>query len=194
MTTKRKTLIALGVAALLVACAVGVAAILSAGASRTPQPPTTQAPTAEPPATPTLSADPYALQAYYLAWADREDYGGIYYDEDGVLVVNIAGDVSGLAPEPGVRYQEVTYPLERLEAVKDFLADYMAEYSIMMLDADEVTNLVDIGLKSYTQENMDQIRALVHDHYPDIDTDCLHFEDYSDLTISFTAGQEPATP
>lgn len=182
MTLKRKALIVLGTAALLAACAVGVAATFSGA----PQ-------AAEPLATPTLNADIQAIEAYYLARADQEDYGGIYYDEEGVLVVNIAGDVSGLTPKPGVRYQEVTYPLRDLEAIKDFLTDYMEEYSIMMLDADEVTNLVDICLKSYTQENMDQLRALVHDHYPDIDTDCLHFEDHSDVTISSTVGQEPAT-
>lgn len=182
MTRKRKTLIVLGAAALLVACAVGVAAA-SAGAPQA----------AEPLATPTWNADIQAVEAYYLARADQEDYGGIYYDEDGVLVVNVVGDVSDLPQKPGVRYREVTYPLGDLEAIKDFLTDYMEEYSIMTLDADEVTNQVDIGLKSYTQENMDQLRALVHDHYPDIDTDCLHFEDHSDVTISSTVGQESTT-
>ncbi len=76
------------------------------------------------------------------------------------------------------------YALEELEAVKDYLTDYMDAHAILALDANEVTGVVDVCLQTYTQENMDQLRALMEERWPGMD--CLHFEDYSDKTILFT--------
>lgn len=134
---------------------------------------------------------------YYLSQSDEDSFGGIYYDDDGILVVNTVGTLPGLAlysqnsQAIGVRYQEVTHSLRDLEAVKDFLTGYMDEYSIVVLDANEVTNQVDVSLESYTEENMKEIRSLVQSQFPDMD--CLYFEDYSNYTISFTVGDKPST-
>lgn len=161
---------------LLAACAVAAVA-LSPGKRQAAVPTSSTAPSTPAKATPVPAEE-------FLAWADRADFGGLYYDEDGVLVVNIAGDIDHLEPRQGVRYEAVTYPLRELEAVKDFLAGYMDSYAILALDADEVTNQVEVCLRDYTQENMDQLQSLVAERYPSMD--CLHFEDWSGRTISFT--------
>lgn len=142
---------------------------------------------------PQLSSQEDAV-TYYLSQSEQDNFGGIYYDDDGILVVNTVGTTPRAAlysqknQEIGVRYQTVTYSLCDLETVKDFLAEYMDEYSILALDANEVTNQVDVCLKSYTKDTIAQIENLVRHQYPDMD--CLHFEDYSDYTISFTVGYE----
>lgn len=168
---------------LLAACAIAAVAL-------SPQGPQASAPVGAPRGTAQLPSPApdgdiqVPAEELLDLWADRADFGGLYYDEEGVLVVNVAGDISGLEPRQGMRYQEVTYPLRKLEAVKDFLADYMYEYAILVLDANEVTNQVDVCLQVYTQEAMDQLQALVTERYPDMD--CLQFEDWSGRTISFT--------
>ena len=84
----------------------------------------------------------------------------------------------------GVEYRTVRYSLARLDAVVNYLASHMNQYSIQLLDANEVTTHVDIGTNDFSQENLDAIRALVDSHFPG--TDCLNFEDLRGVFIRFT--------
>lgn len=83
------------------------------------------------------------------------EFGGLYYEGD-TLVVNVIASqkatslrpqLAQKAPEDiDVEYRTVTYSLSELERIKNFLTGYMSDYSIMMLDANEITNQVDISL------------------------------------------------
>ena len=91
---------------------------------------------------------------YFQDQVDNSSYGGIYYDENGVLVVNIVRanyDEFSAVPTTfsdgtSVEYRVVEYSLQELETVKDTLAGYMNQYRIAMLDANEMTNQVDVAL------------------------------------------------
>lgn len=88
------------------------------------------------------------------------EFGGLYYEGD-TLVVNVIASqkatslrpqLAQKAPEDiDVEYRTVTYSLSELERIKNFLTGYMSDYSIMMLDANEITNQVDISLKDYSK-------------------------------------------
>lgn len=93
------------------------------------------------------------------------------------------------APEDiDVEYRTVTYSLSELERIKNFLTGYMSDYSIMMLDANEITNQVDISLKDYSDDNIESIKAAVLSHGGK--TDYLNFIDDSNNVIRSTVGYE----
>lgn len=60
----------------------------------------------------------------------------------------------------------------------------MSDYSIMMLDANEITNQVDISLKDYSDDNIESIKAAVLSHGGK--TDYLNFIDDSNNVIRST--------
>mgnify|MGYP000255453483 CR=1 FL=1 len=64
----------------------------------------------------------------------------------------------------------------------------MSDYSIMMLDANEITNQVDISLKDYSDDNIESIKAAVLSHGGK--TDYLNFIDDSNNVIRSTVGYE----
>lgn len=64
----------------------------------------------------------------------------------------------------------------------------MSDYSIMMLDANEITNQVDISLKDYSDDNIESIKAAVLSHGGK--TDYLNFIDDSNKVIRSTVGYE----
>lgn len=134
--------------------------------------------------------------AYYLTKTDHDAFGGVYYDTDGVLVVNVVGEQPNMTTyscdeqSAALRYQEVPYSIGDLEEVKDFLTLHMDEYSIAVLDANEMVNQVEVGLEVYTEETMEQVTTLVKSEFPGMD--CLHFEDYSDCSVLATVGREPS--
>ena len=126
---------------------------------------------------------------FYTAQRDNGAYGGIFYEGD-TLVVNLVEGAAGADKliretdgDMAVEYRTVRYSLAQLESVKNSLSRYMSQYSIQAVDANEVTNQVDVYVGDFTPENLDAIRALVEE-YSDID--CLHFEDYSGKSIQFT--------
>ena len=94
------------------------------------------------------------------------EFGGLYYEGD-TLVVNVVASqktaslrlqLAQKAPEDvDVEYRTVTYTLSELERIKDFLTGHMSDYSIMMLDANEITNQVDISLKDYSDDNIESM-------------------------------------
>lgn len=127
---------------------------------------------------------------FYAAQAVNEAFGGVFYEED-KLIVNIVDGAPGAAAlikeryrDIGVEYRAVRYSLARLEAVESYLSGYMRQYSILLLAANEVTNQVDVGTNDFSQENLDAIRALAESHFPGMD--CLNFEDYRGISIRFT--------
>jgi beta-lactamase regulating signal transducer with metallopeptidase domain len=131
-----------------------------------------------------------------------DKFGGLYYDGD-TLVVNIVGSQNTLIlsrqiaqqvpTNADVEYRTVTYSLAELESIKDFLTGYMYDYNISMLDANEVTNQVDVFLKKYDTDTIDSIRAAVMDYSGNIDY--LNFIDRSGITVKSTvAYAEPDVP
>ena len=125
------------------------------------------------------------------------EFGGLYYEGD-TLVVNVVASqktaslrlqLAQKAPEDvDVEYRTVTYTLSELERIKDFLTGHMSDYSIMMLDANEITNQVDISLKDYSDDNIESIKAAVLSHGGK--TDYLNFIDDSNNVIRSTVGYE----
>lgn len=125
----------------------------------------------------------------------QSNFGGLYYDED-VLVINIvdsaetsqvslaANQIDNLSAN--VRYNVVKYSLYSLEAVKDYLTPFMRTYDIAILDANELTNQVDICLRTYDEDSISAIRELVLAEY---DTDAfIHFAPYRSGSIESTVG------
>lgn len=91
-------------------------------------------------------------------------FAGAYIDSSGGVIVNLArGNNAGtgaelnLAALDNVTVNWVTYSLNELEAMKTALEPYMEEYGIATLDANEVTNSIDIEL---FEEN-ERIRVLI---------------------------------
>lgn len=127
---------------------------------------------------------------YYSAQTENEAFGGIFWEGD-KLIINIVDGAPGAAAlirkrygDMGVEYRTVRYSLAGLEAVVDFLGRYMRAYSIQLLDANEVTNQVDVGTSDFSPENLNAIRALVESRFPGMD--CLNFEDHRGMSIRFT--------
>ena len=125
------------------------------------------------------------------------EFGGLYYDGD-TLIVNIV-DSQGTASlrrqlsrkameNVDVEYRMVAYSMSELEDIKDFLTDYMYDYGIATLDANEVTNQVDICLKYYSEENVESIKDAVLSRGGKIDY--LNFINNSDTVILSTVGHE----
>ncbi|MPM52721.1 hypothetical protein SDC9_99482 [bioreactor metagenome] len=91
-------------------------------------------------------------------------FGGIYLDETGNLVVNVTdvdksniNSICKTINDQKVTYNIVDKSLSYLENVRLSLVPYMKEYNIAVLDANDVTNMIDIVLYSYN----DKIEKLV---------------------------------
>ncbi len=96
-------------------------------------------------------------------------FGGIYLDGN-TVIVNITGSEeaararlqsSSIGNDLNIEYRTVQYPLRVLEDVKDFLAQYMGDYRIAALDANEAANRVDVSLYDYNDRTFEEIRQLV---------------------------------
>ncbi len=90
--------------------------------------------------------------------------GGIYIENDNTIVVSLVeNEFNGLSSSTEERngikiiYKPVKYALLELESIKKQLEPFMAEYKIAALDANEVTNKIDIQLY---KENAD-INSLI---------------------------------
>lgn len=138
------------------------------------------------------------LAMYYSSEIPSDAFGGIYLEGDR-LIVNVVEsglESSGLSSMyssgSAVEVRVVRHSLQTLEQVKDFLTPYMGQYAIHTLDANEVTNEVDILLSQYEESIMLEIRALVEDAFPG--ADFLHFLDGSAVTIQYTVAYECPVP
>ena len=137
---------------------------------------------------------------YFQDQVDNSSYGGIYYNENGVLVVNIVREnydefsavPTTFSDGTSVEYRVVEYSLQELETVKDTLARYMNQYRIAMLDANEMTNQVDVALFNYDSNVRNEILSIAESIHPNIP---INFIDYSDCTIQSTvAFEKPEYP
>lgn len=122
----------------------------------------------------------------------EEEFGGIYLEGD-TLVINIAGNEGAvnankvadrISNSVAVEYRMVEHPLRDLENVKDYLAQYMTKYNISALDANEVTNQVDVYLLDYCDSVIDKIKCLVEDQFND--NIIVNFIDKSGTEIRYT--------
>lgn len=99
-----------------------------------------------------------------------EYFGGMYINDEGNLVVNVT-DIQ-VIPESSresmtetrdsikVIYKTVDKSLQELTIVKNKLTKYMIEYGIAVLDADDVTNLIDITLYYDHPKSIEEVEAL----------------------------------
>ena len=119
---------------------------------------------------------------------DSTFFGGIYYEGD-TMIINLVGPstntVQSIAGTSNVEYRYVSYSLSFLEHVKDELAKHMADWNIIVLDANETTNTVDVSLREmqYAQE----IRSYVENNFKT--ADFLHFIDLGNNSIQLTVGR-----
>ena len=88
-----------------------------------------------------------------------EIFGGLYFDDDRNLVVNVTDltDSSVLelkkdAESQYVTFRQVRYSLAFLESVRSELIPFMSEYNMATIDANEVTNKIDIELYQENKE------------------------------------------
>ena len=105
------------------------------------------------------------------------------------MIINLVGPstntVQSIAGTSNVEYRYVSYSLSFLEHVKDELAKHMADWNIIVLDANEITNTVDVSLREmqYAQE----IRSYVENNFKT--ADFLHFIDLGNNSIQLTVGR-----
>lgn len=83
----------------------------------------------------------------------EEVFGGQYLDENGNLVIHVTKEyyeVQGSKVDSltsnYVSFRIVEYSIQELESMKEALVPYMVEYGIASLDANEMTNTVDVEL------------------------------------------------
>lgn len=128
-------------------------------------------------------------------YIDSETFGGLYYDDD-TLVVNIVQgttlpkDVLNKTTDgSSIVIKYVPYSLSDLENIKENLTPYMENYGIILLDANEVTNQVDIGLSTYNTEIIADIKQLAKTLDANItDVNILNFIDYSNCEMTCSVG------
>ncbi len=147
-----------------------------------------------------IQSDRSAIQ-YFRSMQENDFYGGMYYDED-TLVINLVdnGNLDYMlhnndtlssymdSNSNNIEYRYVAYSLSYLESVKDYLQSYMAEFSILVLDAHETTNKVDVSLKNFDENTMSAICDVVTERFGS--SDCLNFIDFSNITIGSTVAYE----
>lgn len=122
----------------------------------------------------------------------EEVFGGIYYNEDGDLVLRIkdtdempVSSFTRSATVPVV-VEHSDYSLAELEAMKDSIEPYMAQYHITTLDANEAEGTVDVQV-SQNYEGLAEILC----ELCDIDPDILRIT-ISELNIEYTYASAPA--
>lgn len=132
---------------------------------------------------------------HFSALSNEATYGGMYYDSNGNLVINVVDSASvGTADYPimtlsnsNIEYRVVSHSLSDLEEVKEFLTPYMAEFNILVLDANEITNQVDISLQEYSDKTISCIEDLIETSYPGIP---LNFINLSGSSLNSTVAYE----
>lgn len=135
----------------------------------------------------------YDLVLYFSNLSKDPTFGGMYYEEDS-LVVNIVKDeftdcqqnqsLFDVNTEIECEYRYVPYSLDYLEQVKDSLVPFMNSLSISVLDANEVTNQVDVYLARFDDQTKSTITQFINDTFGV--SDFLHFIDYSNVSIQYT--------
>lgn len=135
------------------------------------------------------------INSYFSAMSDDPAFGGLYR-EGNTLIVNVTNErsiacqlspsLSSVCPDIDIEYRYVKYSLAFLESVKDALALRMNVWGISVLDANDVTNQVDIYLKQYNDQVQSDITRFVDDSFGI--SDFLNFIDYSGVSIESSVG------
>ncbi len=123
----------------------------------------------------------------------EESFGGLYYNEEGELVLNIKGSSNAIdtmnSAQATVKVENVKYSLAELEAMKAMIEPYMIDYGIVTLDANEVTNSIDIELNS-EHGNIENLLASLEG----IDLDIVNVRVLDEGNcVEFTFADQPAT-
>ena len=132
------------------------------------------------------------IETYLHELESDNSFGGIYYDGD-TLIINYVKSSNSLAVPYGmvdvdIEYRAVEYPIRLLEEVKEYLIPMMDEYNIYMLDANEMTNQVDIALSDFSEEKQNNVIALVNEQFGN--TDFLNFINAEGYTVATTIAYE----
>lgn len=137
-----------------------------------------------------LSEQLSEINSGFSELSDDPSYGGIYY-EGNTLIVNIVGNKStayqqarsllSVHPNVEVKFQYAKYSLNFLESVKDALTPKMSTWCISALDANEITNQIDVFLTNHNDEVQSTIVSFVAELFGT--ADFLNFVDYSGITI-----------
>lgn len=105
-----------------------------------------------------------ALAEKILQSIPNEIFGGLYFDDEENLVVNVTDPendsvikLRGKADMQGVEFKEVKYSLAYLESVRLKITPFMQEYGIATVDANEATNKIHIEL----YEENEEVKSLV---------------------------------
>lgn len=100
-----------------------------------------------------------ALAEKILQSIPNEIFGGMYFDDEENLIVNVTDleneSVAKLrsgADMQDVEFREVEYSLTYLESVRLKIIPFMQEHGIATVDADEVTNKIHIELYEKNEE------------------------------------------
>lgn len=138
-----------------------------------------------------LKSQDEVIENIHLLFSEDE-FGGVFLEGD-TLVINIVGNegtvnvietTDRISANVAIEYRIVEHPLRDLENIKDYLTQYMTRYNISALDANEVTNQVDVYLINYSDSIIDKIKSLVKDQYSeDI---IVNFIDKSGTEIRYT--------
>ncbi len=139
-----------------------------------------------------VAVPPHNTGDYYDKFIADDSFGGVFYEGD-VLVVNYVGDYADFTipysvSDADVTYRAVEYSLQFLECVKDYLGEMTEEYSIRMIDANEMTNKVDVLLGDYSEKSKAEIISNIDDEFGC--SDFLNFLDGEGFTIKETIAYE----
>ncbi len=122
----------------------------------------------------------------------EDQFGGIYYNQDGNLVLRIKDTGVSVASElhdcdlSSVIIEYSEHSLAELEPMKASDEPYMIEYGMISVDANEATGTIDIVM---SQENDDIIEFISSSC--NIDPDILYVT-VTENRLCFTTSSEPA--
>lgn len=101
--------------------------------------------------------------------------GGIYFEDETTMVVNLIESEfnqlsSSIENKNGIKviYKPVEFSLAELENVKDQLEPFMVEFNIATLDANDVTNKIDIQLYEENSEIYSLVSQFIDLEYVNI--------------------------
>ena len=122
----------------------------------------------------------------------EEAFGGIYYNEDGDLVLRVKDTdempISSFARSATVPVvvEHSDYSLAELEAMKESIVPYMTQYYIISLDANEAKGTIDVEVSQTHDGLVDILSKLC-----DIDPEILRVS-VSEMRLDYTFASAPA--
>ena len=106
----------------------------------------------------------------------EEQFGGVYIDENRVII-NVVNEVYNKLPNTQstkngviVEYHPVELSLAYLEDIMDQMTPYMMQYKICTIDADDVTNTLDLEVVEKTDELWEFIESYIDPKYVRVST------------------------